>query len=460
MYELPDRVLIARELANAFLDGPWTVEGLSERGAGCLDRWPSWITALAMTVTAVYRSAPAAGTTPLAGLIESFLAARPADDQPPPQLIRLVAALPARSPQRRPPLAHDWPVAVIESVPALAELLELSLGQLAWLADVRGLERTVADERLRNYRYRSVPRSAGPPRAIEAPKARLKEIQRWVLREILDPVPVHRDAHGFTRGRSVISHARAHAGRPVLLALDLRDFFASISAGRVYGTFRTIGYTPAIAHVLTGLCTNAVPAMVWEIVSRTAGADARRDGSRFRLGRRLATPHLPQGAPTSPALANLAAFGLDRRLSGLARSLDLSYSRYADDLTFSGSARLRRGRRGIETLVAEIARDEGFAINVDKTALRTRGSRQTVCGIVINEHPNVPRIEYDRLRALLHNAARDGPAAHNRDRAPDFEAHVRGRIGWVTALNPARGEKLQRMFERVEWDAEGDSWRS
>jgi RNA-directed DNA polymerase len=342
---------------------------------------------------------------------------------------------------------------VIESVPALAETLELSLGQLAWLSDVRGLERTVGDERLRNYRYRSVPRAAGPPRVIEAPKARLKEIQRWVLHEILDHVPVHPDAHGFTRGRSVISHARAHAGRSILLALDLRDFFASISAGRVYGAFRTIGYAPPVAHVLTGLCTNAVPLTVWEVVSRTSGVDAGRDGSRFRLGRRLAMPHLPQGAPTSPALANLAAFGLDRRLAGLARALDLSYSRYADDLTFSGSGRLRRRRRAVEALVARVAREEGFVLNADKTALRTRGSRQTVCGIVVNQHPNVPRIEYDRLRALLHNAARDGPAAHNRAGRPDFEAHVRGRIAWVSALNPARGEKLQRLFERVVWGA-------
>jgi RNA-directed DNA polymerase len=457
MYELPDRILIARELASVFLDGPWTVEGLGERGAGSFDRRPSWVTALAMTVTAVHRAAPADEPERLEALIESFLARRHADpeaDEPLP--ISLSAELPPR-----PGLAHghDWPVRGIESVPALAELLELSLGQLAWLADVRGLERTVSDEPLRNYRYRTVPRHAGAPRVIEAPKARLKEIQRWVLREILDHVPVHPDAHGFTRGRSVISHANVHAGRPVLLALDLRDFFASVTAGRVYGTFRTIGYPPAIAHVLTGLCTNVVPQTVWKVVSSLTGADARRDNSRFRLGRRLATPHLPQGAPTSPALANLAAFALDRRLSGLARSLDLSYSRYADDLTFSGSTRLRRDRRGIEALLTEIARDEGFVVNVDKTALRTRGSRQTVCGIVVNEHPNVPRIEYDRLRALLHNAARDGPDAHNRDRVPDFEAHVRGRIGWVTALNPARGEKLQRMFERVDWDDERDRRR-
>jgi len=448
MYELPDRLLIARELTGAFLDGPWTVEGLSERGAGSFDRWPSWITAMAMTITAVHRSAPADQPERLTALIESFLAQR--SDADPPQPISLVTVPPPRSPALR----HDWPVAVVESLPALAERLELSLGQLAWLADVRGLERAVTDERLRNYRYRSVPRPGGPPRVIEAPKARLKEIQRWVLGEILDHVPVHRDAHGFTRGRSVISHARAHAGRPVLLRLDLRDFFASVSAGRVYGTFRTIGYEPPVAHVLTGLCTNAVPPAVWEVVSRMSGPGTRRDGSRFRLGRRLSTPHLPQGAPTSPALANLAAFGLDRRLAGLARALDLGYSRYADDLTFSGSARLHRSRRAVEALVARIARDEGFAINADKTALRTRGSRQTVCGIVVNEHPNVPRIEYDRLRALLHNAARDGPAAHNRTRLPDFEAHVRGRIGWVSALNPARGEKLQRMFERVDWAAD------
>ncbi len=458
MYELRDRILIARELTDAFLDGaPWTIEGLSERGVGALDRWPSWITALAMAVTAVHRSPPSDDPERLTALIEQFLARRGDDGQPePPALVSLVEPLPLDSPRRWPSLAHDWPVARIESVPALAELLELSPGQLAWLADVRGLERAVADEPLRNYRYRSLPRRAGPPRVIEAPKARLKEIQRWVLREILDHVPVHRDAHGFTQGRSVISHARAHVGRPVLLALDLRDFFASISAGRVYGTFRTIGYAPSVAHVLTGLCTNVVPQTVWEVVSSAAHEDARRTGSRFWLGRQLATPHLPQGAPTSPALANLAAFGLDRRLSGLAQSMGLHYSRYADDLTFSGSRRLHRGRRGIEGLVAEIARAEGFAVNVDKTALRTRGSRQTVCGIVVNAHPNVPRVEYDRLRALLHNAARDGPAAHNRSRVPDFEAHVRGRIAWVSAVNPARGEKLRQMFERVDWDAAGE----
>jgi RNA-directed DNA polymerase len=133
-------------------------------------------------------------------------------------------------------------------VPALAEMLELSDGQLEWLADVRSFERIVRDERLRNYRYRIVPRPSDLPRVIESPKARLKEIQRWVLHEILDHVPAHQGAHGFARRRSVVSQAVLHAGQPAVLRLDLKDFFASVTAARVFGLFRTLGYPRAVAY--------------------------------------------------------------------------------------------------------------------------------------------------------------------------------------------------------------------
>src|SRR6201999_1496237 len=109
----------------------------------------------------------------------------------------------------------DWPVARVDSLPELADALELSDGQLAWLADVKGLERTATAERLRNYRYAAVPRRSGLPRVIEAPKLRLKEVQRWILRRILDHIPLDDAAQGFARGRSVIDHARLHAGRAV-----------------------------------------------------------------------------------------------------------------------------------------------------------------------------------------------------------------------------------------------------
>ena len=452
MYEADERDALATELAEAFLTARWKVEAVAESGAGCLDRWPSWMEALALRVVAAFRSAPTDHRHELEALIESFLAEHPAGpgELEPPGIIRMLAAEAESAGHGRGWLEHAWPIAGIDSVAGLADRLELSYGQLAWLADVRSLERTVAQEKLRNYRYRVLPRRSGLPRIVEALKARLKEIQRWILHEILDHVPTHEATQGFTRGRSVMTHAALHTGQASVLRLDLRDFFASVTAGRVFGIFRTIGYSPAIAHVLTGLTTNVVPRMVWDAVPSVT--DPRLIQPRFWLGRALATPHLPQGAPTSPALANLAAFRLDRRLAGLADSSRVRYSRYADDLTFSGSSRLRRRREHFERLVAQIAHQEGFAVNLDKSFLQVAASRQSVCGVVVNVRPNISRSEYDELKAILHNAARHGPHSQNRNGVPDFEAHLRGRIAWVASLHPARGEKLRRRFAQIAWE--------
>ncbi|MGH2856499.1 MAG: reverse transcriptase family protein [Solirubrobacteraceae bacterium] len=457
MYEPHERDELAGELSQAFLAAPWRAEALAEEGAARLDRWPSWMPGLALSVVAVQRTRPVGRRGELHGLITAFLAehaAHPEEPRPPRVVREWSDLLPAGYRPRAPAPSPHWAVAEIDSVTELARMLELSEGQLAWLADVRGLERTVADERLRNYRYRALPRRNGPPRVIESPKARLKEIQRWVLREILDRVAAHEAAHGFTRGRSVITHAREHTAARVVLRLDLRDFFASVPAARVFGIFRSLGYRRTVAHALTGLTTNVVPATAWDTVARTidAGADGTGPAARFRLGRRLATPHLPQGAPTSPALANLAAFRLDRRLTGLATALDLRYSRYADDITLSGSIRLARINAGLIDRIAEIARSEGFALNERKSALRTAADRQTVCGVVVNARPNVPRTEYDALRAILHNAAHHGVAGQNRAGVPDFRSHLLGRIAWVAQLNPARGRRLREALERIDWD--------
>jgi RNA-directed DNA polymerase len=155
------------------------------------------------------------------------------------------------------------------------------------------------------------------------------------------------------------------------------------------------------------------------------------------------------GAPTSPALASLAAHGLDRRLAALAPTLGPRYSRYADDLTFSGDADLPAGT--LARAVADVARDEGFRIVPAKTGVRRRNERQLVCGVVVNERLNVPRTRYDRLKAILHDAAHHGPAAANRDDVSDFRAHLQGRIAWVGQLHPPRGEKLQARFDAIAW---------
>ena len=447
VYEPADRIALANELTAAFLSAPWTVEGVAESGAACLSRWPEWMTVLAMRVVAVHRAPPADRRPELFELVLAFLEQhRPSQlGESPPAILRLLHDRPLSSGTFVP----DGPLPAIASVRELAELLELSDGQLAWLADVRGMERTVGSEQLRNYRYRLLPRPGDLPRVIEAPKGRLKEVQRWILREILSRVPAHDAAHGFTPGRSAVSHAELHTGQVAVLRLDLKDFFTSVPAGRIYRLWRTLGYERHVAHVLTGLTTNTVPLSVWQRAAEATPDHAVQ--ARFWMGRQLATPHLAQGAPTSPALANLAAFRLDRRLAGLARSTGLRYSRYADDLTFSGPSRLIRRRTAFEAIATSVIRDEGFVLNRAKSAAQTSGGRQIVCGVVVNVRPNVRRTDYDLLRATLHNAARDGAAAQNRGQIPNFRAHLLGRISWVESLNPARGRKLREAFAQIDW---------
>jgi RNA-directed DNA polymerase len=446
VYDRRTRADLSRCLADAFLAGVWNEPALLARAAQSLDRRPPWVPALMRAVLAAYHRPPADRPRELAAFIALALERHePAEDElEPPRVRRWL--LPESAMGRR-----RWPVPELASVGALADFLELSLGELEWLADPRGWERNVRDERLRHYRYSTVPRRSGPPRLIEAPKSRLKAIQRRVLHEILDWIPAHDAAHGFTRGRSVVSNAKQHVGRAVLLRLDLEDFFASIAARRVFGIFRTAGYPESVAYTLTALCTNAVPLEATRELR--APSEPRAAWSRSRLARRLAAPHLPQGAPTSPALANLASFGLDRRLSGLAHALELSYTRYSDDLTLSGSELLVTTARRVALTIAGIAHEEGFIVNERKSNLTTRSGRQQVCGVVVNRRPNVPRVEYDTIRAILHNAARDAPATQNRDGVTDFAAHLLGRITWVEQLNPNHGAKLRRQFSQITWSA-------
>jgi hypothetical protein len=160
---------------------------------------------------------------------------------------------------------------------------------------------------------------------------------------------------------------------------------------------------------------------------------------------------LPQGAPTSPAVANLCALGLDRRLAGAAAGAE--YSRYADDLAFSGDAAFARRTTGFATLAAAIALDEGFEVNFRKTRVMRRASRQRVCGLVVNERPNFARRDYDRLKAMLTNCRRHGAGGQNRDGHTDFRANLQGRVAWVEAVSPARGAKLRALFGAIDWSA-------
>jgi RNA-directed DNA polymerase len=262
---------------------------------------------------------------------------------------------------------------------------------------------------------------------------------------ILNRIPVHPNAHGFVRGRSAITFAREHANADVVVRLDLRNFFVSIDAGRVYGVFRTAGYPESVAHTLTGLTTGIVPRVVWQEAPPPQTPTSEAVHEHFMLGRRLALPHLPQGAPTSPALANLCAHSLDRRLAGLAEGMGLRYSRYADDLAMSGSLRRPAVTRLVE-LIREIAVEEGFKVNEAKTLVMAKGHRQRLAGVVVNKGPNLERPAYDRLRAILHNAANNGLEAENRSGHTRFAEHLAGRVSWAVSLNQDRKTTLERLL--------------
>ena len=431
-------------LALAFLAGEWEPSRMTRRGREAMGGKRGWMGHLAHAVRREYPEPPADRPRELAQFIAATQYYRRAElRQREPWTVVRWTAEPVRM------LGSRWPVPMIDDVPALAAWLGVTGAHLAWFADRWSWETAVSDQRLRHYRRSWIRKVDGSGRLLEAPKRELKDLQRMVLHGILDRIPPHAGAHGFVRWRSAVTGAGRHIGRGCVVHLDLESFFSAVSAGRVYGVFRTAGYPEPVAHVLAGLCTTTTPPPVLTEAPPAASLDGV--ARRRRMLAALSVPHLPQGSPTSPALANLAAFRLDRRLDGLAARFGAVYTRYADDLTFSGDRALigRAGR--LVALVEDIATDEGFRINDGKTRVRSRAQRQVVTGLVVNDRPNVTRPEYDRLRAVLHDAAVNGPSAANRRSHPDFRAHLLGRIAWASASNPTRAQKLHAAFAAITW---------
>jgi RNA-directed DNA polymerase len=439
------RRLVAQGLAAAFLDGPWSPSAMAERGAAAIGRSSQWLGAMATRTHAAFPMMPSDRFGELATAIESDSGLEKAlwDRRHPVRVRRFFSPSPTMGLARA-----DFGVPSMPTIGDIATWLNEDIAHLTWLADWRGLARHTRDPRLRHYVYRWMPKRSGGVRLLEAPKPTLKAIQRRILREILDRVPPHEAAHGFRSGRGVLTHAHAHAGKNAVLRMDLEDFFPSIPAGRVYGVFRTLGYPEEAARVLTGLCTSRAPTEGPEPpcpATPLALADLYRARQRYR------TRHLPQGAPTSPSLANLCAFGLDVRLAAAARHVGATYSRYADDLVFSGDEAFARTAPRFATLVATIAFEEGFQVQHRKTRVMRYAQRQVVTGLVVNQRPAIRRDEYDRLRAVLHNCARLGPESQNRDGHPDFRAHLEGAVAWVCHVQPDRGAKLEAALRRIQW---------
>jgi retron-type reverse transcriptase len=343
-------------------------------------------------------------------------------------------------------LPFDTEIPSLCNTRQLADWLGLRISELDWFADLKGLLRNTPSEKLSHYRYRVLAKRFGAVRLIESPKPRLKAAQRQILRQILDKIRPHDAAHGFRQGRSIATFVAPHIGQAVVARMDLTDFFPCIQRARVAAVFRTAGYPDTVARLLGGLCTNIAPAHVWAHDEMLPSSE-----TSFSLARFYGVPHLPQGSPTSPAIANLCAYRLDCRLAGLARVAGAEYTRYADDLAFSGDADFARKVERFLVHVAATVSEEGFVVHHRKTRIMRGGVRQHLAGIVVNRRMNVRRTEYDRLKATLMNCYRHGTEGQNRAKHRDFRAHLQGRIAFVAQVHPERGRRLRAIFDSIDW---------
>jgi retron-type reverse transcriptase len=226
-----------------------------------------------------------------------------------------------------------------------------------------------------------------------------------------------------------VSNATAHVGADVVVNLDLKDFFPTVTYRRIRGVFRKLGYSEQIATLLALLCSEPNVDKV-ELDGRTYYVSR---GERF----------LPQGAPTSPALTNLLCRRLDARLRRVAEQLHFRYSRYADDLTFSASGEAAADVGRILRRVRYVVEQENFHVHPEKTRVLRRGRRQEVTGLVVNQRINVARHLLRRFRAVLFQIERDGPAGKHWGSSPNVLTGLHGFANFVAMVDPTKGRPLR-----------------
>ncbi|MCI0455946.1 MAG: reverse transcriptase family protein [Gemmataceae bacterium] len=316
------------------------------------------------------------------------------------------------------------------STPAeLATALGLTIPQLRWLAFHTEVARRV------HYISFTIPKRSGGVRTLSAPHCKLAAVQSWIFQQILTRLLVEQPAHGFIPGRSILTNAQPHTGRAIVVNMDLEAFFPSITFPRVRSVFHRLGYSPSVATILALLCTECPRRQV------------EYDGQIYHVA--TGPRGLPQGACTSPALSNQIARRLDKRLGGLAAKLGLTYTRYADDLTFSGDGALNERVGYLMARVRHLAEEEGFAVNEKKNRVLRRNTAQTVTGLVVNERPGVARAEVRRIRAILHRARAEGLDAQNREGRPHFRPWLQGKIAYIGMSRPEVGARLQAALDAL-----------
>lgn len=267
------------------------------------------------------------------------------------------------------------------------------------------------------YRPFNIPKKKGGTRRIDAPRIFLKTVQRYLLDCILHQVPLHEAVVGFRPKLNCSTGALRHVGRPYLWNIDLKDFFPTVKLKQVQAVFAQIGYASETAFLLARLCC----------------LDGR----------------LPQGAPTSPALANIVFTPADRKLDALAQAAGLVYSRYADDLSFSGVLLIPEAfRREVFSVITA----HGFKVNQTKSRLMGPRARREVTGLTVNKSVSVQRKRRRELRAFFHQIRLNpGNFSNQKQKALGYAA-------WIFGHHEAEGRAYLEIAHSIP-DPEPNSRR-
>ncbi|XZF13325.1 reverse transcriptase family protein [Chitinophagaceae bacterium MMS25-I14] len=326
-------------------------------------------------------------------------------------------------------LLQRYDLPAFGSITALAESMQTDIASLRYLLYQRKVSR------INHYHVFEVPKKSGGKRLISAPKKRLKNLQQWVLTTILDRIPVNDHIHGFTRQRSIVTNAQPHLKKDIVINMDLKDFFPTITYGRVKGLFHKLGYSEQLATIFALICT------------QPETEEVEMDGVRYYVqkGHRF----LPQGSPASPAISNLIAYRLDKKVQGLAAKLGFTYTRYADDLSFSASEESAQHIAKLLYFLRKIVESEGFSVHPEKTHIMRSGGQQKVTGIVVNEKLNIERDKLRKFRALLHNIETHGWKDQQWGKAKHLINAVEGYIHYVQMVNPQKGKTFRQQLEQI-----------
>lgn len=262
---------------------------------------------------------------------------------------------------------------------------------------------------------------SGKERTICAPSKSLKVRQRWILDNILYKIPISDCCEGFAKGHSIVTNAQRHIGYEQSLNIDIKDFFPSISQDRVKQVFIEMGYSREASEYLARLCCYK--------------------------------GKLPQGAPTSPYLANIVCRDMDEQLIQYSEEKDIIYTRYADDMSFSGNCEMIELYEEIQKIVA----DSGFEVNYSKTRVYKGKKRKIITGIIVKEESlAVPRDYKRKLKQEIYYCQKFGVATHLENtkaiKRVNFREYLYGKAYYIKMIEPKTGRYFLEELDKICWD--------